>query len=191
MYTYKNLVNVPMPKIVEAFNLAFADYAMEINFDEKYLTYLFKISAVDYEFSYGAFYEDELVGFIINAHSMYNCNNSVFDIATAILPQHRGKGVFSELFKQVEKQLLSRGITHYYLQVLQQNNDAITKYNKKGFEFERDFIVLKYKAEQAQKLVFKIENIKEFEYAHFDYTKEKKCKGFPFEFEYNTDVLSG
>ncbi len=191
MYTYKNLVDMPMPKIVKAFNLAFADYAMEINFDEKYLTYLFEISAVDYEFSYGAFYEGELIGFIFNAHSIYNCNNSVFDIATAILPQHRGKGVFSELFKQVETHLLSSGITHYYLQVLQQNKDAIAKYNKKGFEFEREFIVLKYKEEEAQKLTFKIENIKDFEYNDFDYTTVKNCKVLPFAFEYNTDVLSG
>ena len=99
-------------------------------------------SAVELSLSYGAFCGDQPVGFILNACGMYNGQRVVFDAGTGVVPEHRGKKVFSRLFAYAEEQLRRCGVEKYYLEVLQSNHHAVGIYSKKGFAVRRAYSVL-------------------------------------------------
>lgn len=143
MYEYKPLSFVSHRVICDCFNLAFSDYSLPIQINEEDLERLFITSNVDKELSFAAFFNGEMVGFIINSSNIYNDSKVIFDVATAIVPEHRGKKLFSTLFDYVEHQLKSHHIEGYYLEVLQSNETAIQIYTKKGFKIEREYIILK------------------------------------------------
>lgn len=142
MIKFQSLENINLEILTECFNLAFSDYAQPINFTVESLKYYLNASTVDLALSYGAFDKDELVGFILNSTGIYKNNKVVFDAGTGVVPNYRGQKVFSSLFEYACGELLKHEINHYYLEVLQSNDHAISIYRKNGFEVERGFSVL-------------------------------------------------
>ena len=142
MYRYCTLEKTSMEQLAECFNEAFADYEQPMSFTAQSLQYYLTASAVNLSLSFGAFYDGQLVGFILNSDGIYNNQNVVFDAGTGIVPQHRGKRVFSSLFEYTCTQLKKSNITEYYLEVLQANHHAISVYRKKGFSVCREYAVL-------------------------------------------------
>ena len=142
MYHFQPLTEIGMPQLAECFNSAFSDYEQPICFTEKTLQYYLTASAVDLSLSFGAFCFDQPVGFIFNSSGVYNKEKVVFDAGTGVIPEHRGKGVFSQLFEYSCRQLQDCGITRYYLEVLQSNHHAVSIYRKKGFCVLREYSVL-------------------------------------------------
>ena len=49
----------------------------------------FASSGADLRLSYGAFYDNRLIGFMVNACSVYNGERAVFDVATGVVPELR------------------------------------------------------------------------------------------------------
>lgn len=142
MYTYKALNDIGMPQLAECFNLAFSDYEQSIHFTPESLKYYLTASSVNLALSFGAFCGEQMVGFILNSDGIYKNQSVVFDAGTGVVPEHRGKKVFSELFAYAVQQLKSLGIAKYYLEVLQSNHHAVSIYSKKGFAVQREFSVL-------------------------------------------------
>lgn len=142
MYRYQSLQNVSLEQIAQCFNLAFSDYEQSISFTQESLKYYLTASAVDLSLSFGAFCREEMVGFILNSSGVYNGESVVFDAGTGVVPDHRGKRVFSELFAFTCQQLRSHGVAKYYLEVLQSNDHAVSIYSKKGFTIRREYAVL-------------------------------------------------
>ena len=142
MIKFQSLENINLEILAECFNLAFSDYAQPINFTVESLKYYLNASTVDLALSYGSFDKDELVGFILNSTGIYKNNKVVFDAGTGVVPNYRGQKVFSGLFEYACGELLKHEINHYYLEVLQSNDHAISIYRKNGFEVERGFSVL-------------------------------------------------
>lgn len=142
MYRFQTLQDVNLQQLADCFNLAFSDYEQPIRFSVKSLQYYLTASAVNLSLSCGAFWQDELVGFILNSSGVYHEQAVVFDAGTGIVPAHRGKKVFSALFDYTCLQLQHRGIAKYYLEVLQSNHHAQTIYQKKGFSVQRAYSVL-------------------------------------------------
>ena len=142
MYRFQSLQEVDLAQIAQCFNLAFSDYEQSISFTPESLKYYLTASAVDLSLSFGAFCGEEMVGFILNASGVYNGENVVFDAGTGVVPDHRGKSVFSQLFAFTCQQLQLRGVTKYYLEVLQSNDRAVAIYSKKGFAIRREYAVL-------------------------------------------------
>ena len=142
MYHFHPLQETSLAQLAQCFNLAFSDYEQSICFTPESLKYYLTASAVDLSLSFGAFYEDQLVAFILNASGIYNNQAVVFDAGTGVIPEHRGKKVFSRLFEYTAAQLQQLGIAKYYLEVLQANHHAISIYRKKGFQIQREYSVL-------------------------------------------------
>jgi GNAT superfamily N-acetyltransferase len=142
MYHYQPLDQIGLPQLAECFNLAFSDYEQPIRFTPESMKYYLTASAVDLSLSYGAFCGETPVAFILNSTGIYNRESVVFDAGTGVVPQHRGKKVFSGLFEYTCRQLQQQGITKYYLEVLQSNHYAVSIYSKKGFRVQRSYSVL-------------------------------------------------
>ena len=83
-----------------------------------------------------------MVGFILNSSNIYNGELAAFDAVTGVIPEYRGKGVFSGLYAFTERQLCKSGIKKYYLEVLQQNDRAKALYERNGFSVVREFSVM-------------------------------------------------
>lgn len=143
MLIYKSLKDVSYEEIARCFNIAFSDYNLPLQLTEKQIQTHFEMSGVNKELSYGAFLDNEMVGFIFNSCNIYNEEKVVFDAGTGVVPEQRGKGVFTNLFNFNEQELQKYKIKKYYLEVLQQNNKAIEAYKKNGFDIVREFSILK------------------------------------------------
>ena len=142
MYHYHSLEDISLVQLAECFNLAFSDYEQSICFTPDSLKYYLTASAVNLSLSFGAFCQNQLVGFILNSNGLYNEQNVVFDAGTGVIPDHRGQKVFSGLFEYTCAQLQNNGIARYYLEVLQSNHHAVAIYQKKGFVINRAYSVL-------------------------------------------------
>ena len=142
MYQFCALHETSLQQIAECFNLAFSDYEQPINFTPESLQYYLTASAVDLSLSFGAFTDGHLVGFILNSSGFYHDQSVVFDAGTGVIPEHRGKKVFSALFAYTAEQLRQRGVAKYYLEVLQSNHHAQSIYKKVGFSVQREYTVL-------------------------------------------------
>ena len=142
MYQFRSLQEISMEQLAQCFNLAFSDYEQPMHFTPDSMQYYLTASAVNLSLSFGAFCGKEMVGFILNSSGIYQNEQVVFDAGTGVVPEHRGKKVFSALFDHTAKQLQHEGIAKYYLEVLQSNHHAQAIYKKVGFSILREFSVM-------------------------------------------------
>lgn len=187
MFKYKPLICSTYKEICDCVNLAFSDYEFPPKFDEIKIKQWFLANGVDLNLSFGAFSNDKLVGFIINSYNTYKGYKCVFDVATAIVPEYRGKKVFSSLFAYVEKEIKNKGIQRYYLEVLKQNDKAIKIYSNKGFDIEREYLILK--TPQEIKIDDDFKNVKILDLKDFD-IRAKNCICNQPSFENSTNVIN-
>ena len=142
MCHFRELKEISVPQLAECLNLSFSDYEQPICFTPESLNYYLTASAVDLSLSFGAFCNEQLVAVILNSSGIYKNQTVVFDAGTGVIPEHRGKKVFSALFDYTVEQLQNQGITRYYLEVLQSNHHAVSIYSKKDFSVQREYSVL-------------------------------------------------
>lgn len=83
-----------------------------------------------------------MVGFILNSTNIYHGEQVAFDAGAGVIPEFRGKGVFSALYAFAEHELRKCGIKKYYLEVLQQNDRAKSLYERNGFSVVRELSVM-------------------------------------------------
>ncbi|MEG0177360.1 GNAT family N-acetyltransferase [Anaerorhabdus sp.] len=186
MYSYKSLNNISYSEIAKCFNLAFSDYYLQLQLTAKQLQTHFEISGVDKNLSYGAFVENQMIGFIFNSSTIYNEQIVVFDVGTGVIPEHRGKKVFTTLFRFTEQELQKHQIEKYYLEVLQQNDKAISSYRKQGFTVTREFSILSisnYNEEIEHK------EVKYINFTDFDLKKISPCNYVKPSYEHSTNIL--
>ena len=186
MYTYQCLVNQSYAEIADCLNLAFSDYSLPIQMNAEQVEAFFASSGANLRLSYGAFYDNRLVGFMVNACSVYNGERAVFDVATGVVPEHRGKKVFTNLFSFATGELRKQGVEKYYLEVLQQNQKAINAYQKQGFAVCRAFSVLKAPQLTPDSGACAITQV---DLGAFDFEKAHQCICVPPSFENSTGIL--
>lgn len=186
MYQYKTLENSSYEQLAECFCLAFSDYYFPMALFPEQLRGVLEQSGVDLALSYGAFMEGRLVGFIFNSSSLYCGQRVVFDAGTAVIPEHRGKGVFHQMFQIMERQLIQAKVEAYYLEVLKQNERAIQLYQKHGFAVDREYVVLQSGEGTAQDIQFPG---KECEFSQFDFSAVSNCVTVKPCYEHSTGVL--
>ena len=143
MYVYKNLADVGFEELTAVWNLAFSDNIVDMEMTAERLEAYFKISGVVYSLSFGAFYNEKLVGMLMNSVDIYKGKIVAYDAMTGVVPEHRGKGLFSELFEYTRSALKDSGVTFYYLEVIQTNEKAYNIYSGKGGKIEREYSFLK------------------------------------------------
>lgn len=186
MYTYQCLAGQSYAEIADCLNLAFSDYALPIQMSAEQVEAFFASSGADLRLSYGAFYDNRLIGFMVNACSVYIGERAVFDVATGVVPEHRGKKVFTNLFPYAVGELQKQGVEKYYLEVLQQNQKAIHAYQKQGFAVCRAFSVLKAPHRIPDSGACSITQV---DLDAFDFEKAHQCVCVPPSFENSTAIL--
>ena len=186
MYRFQTLEKVSYEQMAECFRLAFSDYAFPMELSPEQLRGLFQRSGVRLELSCGAFSGEEMVGFLFHSVGPYRGKLAAFDVATGVVPAHRGRQVFSRMFPWMEKRLAQEGVEAYYLEVLQQNQGAVRLYQKQGFAVVREFVVLQSRGEPAQGAPFPGE---ERDYARFDFSAAAGCTLVEPSFEHSAGVL--
>ncbi len=119
-------------------------------FAEAFADYKYKWSKEDFErmlqrrgfapeLSFGAFDDDKLISFTLNCVGRFNGHKTAYDTATGTIKAFRGRGLASQIFNHSIPFLKKRDITHYLLEVLQENETAISVYTKASFKESRSF----------------------------------------------------
>jgi ribosomal protein S18 acetylase RimI-like enzyme len=143
MIRYEFLNNTPIPTLHEAFLSAFADYQVNMQMSLDEFAFRLRRDGVDVEISAGAFDGDQLVGFCLNGSGMWQGEATVYDAGTGFLPQYRGRGMASEMFRFMNPQLKERGFNQYLLEVLTTNEAAVNLYRRLGFTETRKLAVFR------------------------------------------------
>ena len=142
MYQYKTIEGMSVNKLAECLNLAFSDYYLPIRLNAAVLAGICKASGVDEKLSFAAFQEEKMVGALLHSRGVYRGKTVLFDVAAGVVPEHRGRKVFTNLFSLAEQEAKRQGVEACCLEVLQQNEKAIALYQKQGFSVCREFVVL-------------------------------------------------
>lgn len=137
--TIKQLNDISIKTIHTAFVKAFADYSIPFNISIQGLTYMLERRGCDLSLSFGAFDNDELVGFILNGIGYWNDKLTAYDTGTGLIQKYRRQGIATRIFNESMPVLRQNNISHYLLEVIQSNRSAYELYRKAGFEVEREF----------------------------------------------------
>ena len=176
MYHYQNLEHVSLRDISRCLNAAFSDYSVPVRLSEVDLSGLFLASGIDRRLSFGAFFEGQLVGCMLNSRGIYQGCRATFDVATGVIPEHRGKQVFAGLFDLARQTMKQYQIQRYYLEVLQQNTPAISLYKRHGFSITRGFVVFSGSTSQKSQLP---ERVQYTTFSEFDPPKDGISRNEP------------
>lgn len=139
MITFKNLVNVPISKIHTCFLDAFSNYEVPFNITLAELKYMLERRGCNFQLSYGAFNQGQLVGFVLNGIGSWNGLHTAYDTGTGVISKFQGKGIAKKLFAYAFEDLQSNGIEQYLLEVIKTNTKAVRLYKELGLNISREF----------------------------------------------------
>ena len=133
----RSLENIGFDALFEGFSNAFSDY--EIHFDKSEVqSMLIRRGYVPY-LSFAAFEGGKIVAFTLNGIGKYNGIQTAYDTGTGTVREYRGRGIAGEIFKYSLPYLKEAGIRQYLLEVLQNNQKALTVYRRMQFDTTREF----------------------------------------------------
>ena len=130
----KNLSSIPFEKIIECFLLAFENYFVPMPKDHNYYQKRWKAAKVDFNFSYGMFDEEKLVGFIIHAIDKRNGTLTAFNTGTGVIPKYRDKRIVKSIYQYALNDFELNNIKQSTLEVITKNERAVRLYKSIGFE---------------------------------------------------------
>lgn len=139
MYSYKTLEDISIETLHEAFLEGFSDYQVKIDLPLNKFKSMMQRRGYTPDLSMGAFFNDKLVGFILNGYRSWNGKSTVYDTGTAVLPQYRKQGITSSIFRNIKDLLKEKRAEQYLLEVIISNTAAVNLYKKLGFKIIRTF----------------------------------------------------
>lgn len=134
---YWTLENTDSVCIYEAFTQAFSDYQVSVDMPFKSFETMLKRNGFMPAVSVGAFADRTLVGFILNGVRDWDNEKTVYDLGTGVIPDFRRTGIMGELLNLVSTICIKNKISMYQLEVIQDNEKALTLYKKQGFRINR------------------------------------------------------
>jgi GNAT superfamily N-acetyltransferase len=137
MITIRTLENSSIKEIAETFNLAFSDYIVPFHLNEEQLERKIKSESVNLSLSPAAFRDDKLVGFILHGQDIVDGNLVMYNAGTGVVPKERGNKITAQLYNYILPQLKKEGASKVILEVITENNAAISTYSKIGFKLYR------------------------------------------------------
>ena len=143
MLSYRLLTAADFSTLYACFLEAFSDYQVDMQMSEQQFAQRLTRDGVQLEISTGAFDDDRMIGFYINAVDDWQRKRTAYDAGTGIVPDYRGRGVAQELFAFTVSKLKERGVSQYLLEVLSSNERAIALYRKLRFVEVRKLAVLR------------------------------------------------
>lgn len=136
----KILAGTSIEEITEAFNLAFSDYFIPFYLTPEQLSLKMKADRINPELSVGAFDGERLIAFILHGFDVIKNENRVYNGATGVIPEKRGKQITRQMYDFVLPILKSRkeAIKNLTLEVIAKNIQAIKSYQKAGYNMKRN-----------------------------------------------------
>lgn len=131
---YQTLENIDISRIHQAFLKAFSDYQVSVGMPLEAFKMMLKRNGFLPGLSVGAFAEGELVGFVLNGVRDWEGEKTIYDLGTGVIPAFRRKGITSVLLELVRNLCLENNIGRYQLEVIQDNENAVSLYKNQGFQ---------------------------------------------------------
>jgi len=135
----KNLRDTSFDEIVDCFLLAFKNYFVKMPTNKDYYKQRWKAAKVDFNFSYGMFDNETLVGFMIHAVDERFRKLTAFNTGTGVLPKYRGKRIVKTMYGHALDELRVNGFEKTSLEVITKNDKAIRAYKDVGFEVCKNY----------------------------------------------------
>ena len=139
MISIKTLSDHTIDQIHKAFQNAFSDYVEPFDLSVGQLQHMIERRGCDLNLSFGAFNDDELVGFTLNGIGDWNGLFTAYDTGTGIVKEFRKQGIATKIFNESLPVLRKNGIKQYLLEVIKTNSKAYDLYKKAGFTVTREF----------------------------------------------------
>jgi ribosomal protein S18 acetylase RimI-like enzyme len=128
----------PLAILCDAFDRAFADYAVGFGPSAGFLGELMRRRGVRLDLSVGVEDGGELVAFTLNGLGRWHGEPTGYDAGTGVVPGHRGRRLTALMLARTAEVLAAAGATRYLLEVLRSNERAIRAYAGAGFEPTRE-----------------------------------------------------
>src|SRR6476661_5756020 len=135
--TIRTLDHCSLEKIVAAFNEAFSDYFILLQFTAESMKAKMKAENILLPYSIGAFEGDRLVGFILHGYDRIDGDRTIYNAGTGVIPSFRGQGLTAGTYQYALRHLQREGIHSHVLEVIDNNMPALKVYQKIGFSIER------------------------------------------------------
>ena len=98
MFIYNTVENIRIEELHNTFIEAFSDYEVKMDLPLLKLQHMLQRTGYVAEVSIGAFEENVLVGFLLNAVRQWNGKLTAYDTGTAVIPNYRNHGITSDMF---------------------------------------------------------------------------------------------
>ena len=136
----RNLSNTSFEILMECFFSAFENYFVPMPTDINYYKTRWEMAKVDFNFSYGMFDGEKLVGFIIHAVDDRNGDRIAFNTGTGVLPSYRGKKIIKKIYTYALPDLIKNGFSLSSLEVICENEIAVKSYASIGFKKTKKYL---------------------------------------------------
>ncbi len=124
------------------FGLAFSDYVVPFQMSEVQFQNHFRLNGVDLTQSVGAYVNEEMIGFTLNAPGPWRGRKTVYDAGTGVVPEARRQGAARKIFEFMRPPFESSGVEQFLLEVIETNTPAISLYESLGFRVTRRLAIL-------------------------------------------------
>lgn len=133
MYTFRWLTDFSAQELLDIFLASFKDYSVPMQITLEQFERKLKMDVVKLDLSIGAFYQDQLIGFVL----IGNVRNQLYNSATGVHPEHRGHQLTQKMYQWAENTYKSqfKGIR---LEVIRENFPAVRSYQNIGLHIEKE-----------------------------------------------------
>jgi len=152
-----SLEKIGLEDLAEAFNKAFENYFVPIQLDAELLADKIKAENILLEHSVGVSINNSLVGFILIG--IHLDLKTAYNAGTGIIPEFRGQKLTEKMYAFLLPKLAKIGIKKQQLEVICENEKAISIYQNIGYSITRKLICYKGKISKPKRSGFEINQI--------------------------------
>ncbi|RFS24563.1 GNAT family N-acetyltransferase [Chitinophaga silvatica] len=135
----KTLQGVSINYLCDIFNTAFSDYVVPLHLTPSILQQKIEAENLQLPHSIGAFFNNELGGFILHAPDNDKHPKILYNGGTGVIASHRGQRLVQQMYNKFIPVYQERGIQQLLLEVISTNLPAIKSYSSTGFRKLRLF----------------------------------------------------
>ncbi|MEQ8905073.1 GNAT family N-acetyltransferase [Ekhidna sp.] len=134
------LTDADFEKLFYTFKMAFTNYEVKLQPTEEEFAYrIQKKLQYNRNISAGCFDGDQMTGFILHASNVYQGIPTAYNGGTGVLPGFRNQKIAEQMYAFLIPKIQSEFLARILLEVIEQNEKAISLYEKIGFTVKRKF----------------------------------------------------
>lgn len=163
-----SLDKISLEDLAETFNKAFENYFVPIQLNAELLAQKIKAENIVLEYSAGITINNRLVGFILIG--IHPESKTAYNAGTGIISEFRGQTLTEKLYAFLLPELDKIGIKNHQLEVICENEKAISIYKNIGYSITRKVICYKGKISKPKESGLEITEI--------DFPNENEIRAF-------------